>query len=435
MIVVIRELHLTGRQADAFAATRALDRFALELAELTIRAGWRSDGSYRPLEAIDLILLGDVLDLTGADLWLAGDARPWHDPHAPEVFEAVARIARQILAINAAGLSILRALAGAVAPAADAESPDSPGTGRLRLPVPNRVRLHYLVGDRDWPLHLPGPRYDRLRALVAAHLGLANSAEIPFPHDPGESAPLAALLRRHRVIARHGDIFDPIHFDAHRDASSLGDAIAIELVARFQAAVEQEFGAARLPRRARPVSHPRQGLPATDGGGLDRAGVGIALSGDRPAVENRSAVGSRRGTVFGPRFRPFAHGVATGQPDRQFGRCLDARSSRGIAEDRRNFGVARRRATGGRSIRRSACPQCARESRRYARFVVYGHRSEAAGASPAANVAATSAATGAEFQSGALSYLAFYQGDERGGIAFESSPGLRRAARSARRAA
>jgi hypothetical protein len=48
-------------------------------------------------------------------------------------------------------------------------------------------------------------------------------------------------MRWHRVIARHGDIFDPIHFDEDRNASSLGDAVAIEIVGRFQREVRAGF--------------------------------------------------------------------------------------------------------------------------------------------------------------------------------------------------
>jgi hypothetical protein len=65
-------------------------------------------------------------------------------------------------------------------------------------------------------------------------MGLANRADQPFPHDPAESGPLLDVLRRHRVLARHGDIYDPIHFDEDRKTSSLGDAVSIELFARFQ---------------------------------------------------------------------------------------------------------------------------------------------------------------------------------------------------------
>ncbi len=49
-------------------------------------------------------------------------------------------------------------------------------------------------------------------------------------------------MRRHKVTARHGDIYDPLSFEGDRDASSLSDAIVIDLVGRFAAEVEAAMG-------------------------------------------------------------------------------------------------------------------------------------------------------------------------------------------------
>jgi hypothetical protein len=54
------------------------------------------------------------------------------------------------------------------------------------------------------------------------------------------------IYREHQVFARHGDIFDPSNFEHSRDASSLGDAIVIELLDRFGVAVREQLGD-RLP--------------------------------------------------------------------------------------------------------------------------------------------------------------------------------------------
>jgi hypothetical protein len=43
-------------------------------------------------------------------------------------------------------------------------------------------------------------------------------------------------------MARHGDIYDPFNFEGDRNASSLGDAIVVELLNRFPAEVERELG-------------------------------------------------------------------------------------------------------------------------------------------------------------------------------------------------
>jgi UDP-2,3-diacylglucosamine pyrophosphatase LpxH len=46
---------------------------------------------------------------------------------------------------------------------------------------------------------------------------------------------------QHRVLARHGDVFDPLAFGDDRDAASLSDVIVIELIARFLQHVESEL--------------------------------------------------------------------------------------------------------------------------------------------------------------------------------------------------
>jgi UDP-2,3-diacylglucosamine pyrophosphatase LpxH len=119
--------------------------------------------------------------------------------------------------------------------------PDASG----RRPV--NVAIHYLVGNHDWFFHLRGKRADALRRNVVERMGLANSATEPFPHDPDESPVVRELFRQHQVLARHGDIFDPFNYEGDRDASSLGDAIVVELLNRFPAVIEDQLGNV-LPR-------------------------------------------------------------------------------------------------------------------------------------------------------------------------------------------
>jgi hypothetical protein len=240
MIVIVSDLRLTDGSLGSSRSTAALEFFAERLGETAARASTRLDGGYRPIETIELLFLGDVIDLMQSDLWLDHAERPWHDPHGPELFALFARIMGRILEHNAAALEIVRAMAEGTAIGIPFVS-DSAGRVDAIHRRPVSVRIHYMVGDCDWPFRLPGPHYDRLRSLVAAQLGLASAADQPFPHDPAESEPLVDLLRPHRVVARHGDIFDPIHFDEDRNSSSLGDAIAIEILGRFQRDVRVEF--------------------------------------------------------------------------------------------------------------------------------------------------------------------------------------------------
>ena len=129
-----------------------------------------------------------------------------------------------------------------------------------------------MVGNHDWFYHLPGPEYDALRQTLVGQLGLANRPDRPFPHDITESEELLQVMRRHKATARHGDIFDPLSFEGDRDSSSLGDALAIDLVGRFAAEVEASMGdflpvatlleLRELGPRAAAALHPRCGWKA-----------------------------------------------------------------------------------------------------------------------------------------------------------------------------
>jgi UDP-2,3-diacylglucosamine pyrophosphatase LpxH len=108
------------------------------------------------------------------------------------------------------------------------------------------VKIWYMVGNHDWFFHLEGSAYDAIRETIVRHMGLSNRHHEPFPHDPAECDELLDAMRRHRLFARHGDIYDPFNFEGDRDSSSLGDAIVIDLLNRFATEVESEL-AADLP--------------------------------------------------------------------------------------------------------------------------------------------------------------------------------------------
>jgi UDP-2,3-diacylglucosamine pyrophosphatase LpxH len=205
-------------------------------------ASWRADGTYRPVERIDLVLLGDTFDLLRSTRWRsAPTVRPWGNLHSPELLDQIAEITRGILARNQESLAMFRALSGDEAVrlppmlrvARPAEESDE-------QPVP--VRIHYMVGDHDWFFHVSGADYNVLRQAVVERMGLANRSDRPFPHDIIEGDELLQAMRRHKVTARHGDLYDPLSFEGDRDASSLGDAMVIELLSRFEAEVTASLG-------------------------------------------------------------------------------------------------------------------------------------------------------------------------------------------------
>lgn len=249
MLVIISDLHLTDGSSGETIHLDAFRRFKDSLSELIYHASWRRDGKYRPIEEIDVILLGDILDVIRSTKWLASAVRPWSDTQGQEYVGKIAEISSAALNHNRDSLGILKSLAtGSVLslpPATNDGKPaftahDKPGSAD-RIPI--KARLHYLVGNHDWFYHLPGAPYDRIRRQVVEALQLHNDAAIPFPHDPTESEELIGIYRATRVFARHGDIFDKLNFEEQRNASSIGDAIVIELINRFPLAVADELGA------------------------------------------------------------------------------------------------------------------------------------------------------------------------------------------------
>src|SRR5205085_8390926 len=151
----------------------ALDMFAQRLADLALRASWRADGRYRPIDRIDLVLLGDVLDLTRSRRWLEGTTRPWSELHSPSLLETTSLVVDDILHRNDAALRTLRALGteGVIRlPQATAAGTPIPGNDSLLVPV----IIHYMVGNSDWLLHVRGGGYDLLRQRICHALGLIN---------------------------------------------------------------------------------------------------------------------------------------------------------------------------------------------------------------------------------------------------------------------
>jgi UDP-2,3-diacylglucosamine pyrophosphatase LpxH len=249
MLVILSDLHLNDGTTGNLLPAGTMDLLSERLCDLVWRASWRADGSYQPIDRIDLVLLGDVLEITGSQRWLSTPARPWDDPQSPAFVETLSGVVDEILRKNVDAVRTLRALATeATISLPPATAGGEPVPDAEEIPV--AVCTHYMVGDHDWPLHVKGSQHDLLRHKVAHHLGLVTQYNKPFPHEACESEELHEALRRHRILARHGDIFDPLAFADDRDASSLSDAISIELIARFLKNVEVELIADLPPAAA-----------------------------------------------------------------------------------------------------------------------------------------------------------------------------------------
>ena len=88
MLVIASDIHLVDGTCAKSISPSAFYLFAEQLRELAYQASWRKDSTYRPVEAIDLVLLGDVFDPLHSTHWLAdgpaGAVRPWTDPRQPQ---------------------------------------------------------------------------------------------------------------------------------------------------------------------------------------------------------------------------------------------------------------------------------------------------------------------------------------------------------------
>ncbi len=303
MLVVISDIHLTDNGFSGTIPATAFRIFRERLRDMAYDASWRADGTYRPIEELDLVLLGDILDVIRSERWPCVPEnhpdylRPWSDPQS-EAFQAkLGEITNAILERNEESLAVLRSLAEVITlPPATAggraarvsREPDA----RERVPV--RVRIHYVVGNHDWFFHLPGEAFNLIRRCIVERMALANTAGEPFPHEPGDSAALAALCEAHRVYLRHGDIFDAFNFHGQRNRSSIGDAIVIDLLNRFCLTVERELGS-ELPKEClaglRQIDHVRPLLivPVWVDGLLRRACVEEKLAGEVKRIWDRLA--------------------------------------------------------------------------------------------------------------------------------------------------
>jgi UDP-2,3-diacylglucosamine pyrophosphatase LpxH len=249
MLVAISDLHLDDGTIGKSISTDAFHLFCERLEQLAYSASLRTDGSYRPLESIDLLLLGDVFELIHSTRWLlekpgeVGYVRPWDNPSRSELAAKIQDITRAILEHNAGSMSILRQMVSGEAiclPPANAQGKPA-DKARERIPVP--VRLYYMVGNHDWFYHLPGEAYQQARKQIVEAMGLQNTAA-PIPHEFQEWDVLGELFEKYRIFARHGDIYDRWSFNIERgrDAPALGDALSIELINRFPDELENQLG-------------------------------------------------------------------------------------------------------------------------------------------------------------------------------------------------
>jgi len=204
MLVVTSNWCVSDGTLSAGPPRGCLERFRAEVRRASLRCGFRRDGSYRPLDAIDVVLAGDTFDWLVSREW-TGDVRPWEGGRR-------AAAARERVVAGALGRSdrLLATLAawmrrGIEVPVADRRGRPMPAASQ-RVPV----RVAMLCGDRDrWLEQAAG---DGMRSARAAMVGRCWS--------DGD------------VTVRHGDDLDPLHA-ACGGEPTLGESLAVDLIARF----------------------------------------------------------------------------------------------------------------------------------------------------------------------------------------------------------
>src|SRR5580704_4248084 len=148
MLVIISDLHLTDGTSGETIRAGAFRAFRESLRELAYDASLRSDSKYVPVEGIDIVLLGDILDIIRSTKWCSApvEVRPWGNQN-DRFAEMVGLIAEGVIENNKESLDILKSLHS---PEIMSLPPTGPDGGvaikpPARVPVP--VRIHYLVGN------------------------------------------------------------------------------------------------------------------------------------------------------------------------------------------------------------------------------------------------------------------------------------------------
>jgi len=219
MLVFLSDVHLTDGSSGTTVDPRAFNKFCQILKNIV------GDAKKSNIKTIEIILLGDILDLIRSDFWLRPEneglphpVRPWSaasdvDRSGWNLQQYTEAIVDKIIN-NQRNIEAIGYLKGFQTHCVDAD-----------------IQISYLIGNHDWLIN----RYPSTRQKVADFFGMRGAqfyAQNQFPYD--------RVFQDYKVMARHGDYYDPINYEGNRDASSLGDAIVIDLLTRFPQAIRND---------------------------------------------------------------------------------------------------------------------------------------------------------------------------------------------------
>ncbi len=244
MLIILSDLHFGDGSCGQSISADAFYVFTERVKEMAMRASWREDGEYRPIDELNILLLGDILDPLHSSFWLdteLGDEnyiRPWTERNAIYA-EKLHEITREILQANAEALQILKNIRVEIP--RDLENLQDWRDDEDKLDVP--VRMVYMIGNHDWFYGIPGAPFDRIRAEVVEAFGLSQDIS-PFPYYPEDDAELEAMLAKYGVYAIHGDRYDSFNYDQSEETrvhAALGDIFTVEMLNRFPIEIKRQL--------------------------------------------------------------------------------------------------------------------------------------------------------------------------------------------------
>jgi UDP-2,3-diacylglucosamine pyrophosphatase LpxH len=219
MLVFASDIHLTDGSSGTTIDPRAFDRFCKSLVDII------GDPKKSNIKDVEIVLLGDIFDVIRSDCWLRPEnnkpqpIRPWSkatdtDSASSTLEDYTKEIVRRITT-RTDNVTAMKYLADF----------------RNLMEKDVQIEISYMIGNHDWLIN----RYPSTRQTMASFLGMQNPAfylQNPFPYFRS--------FNEYGVFARHGDYYDHVNYEGDRDASSLGDAIVIDLVSHFPEAVSQD---------------------------------------------------------------------------------------------------------------------------------------------------------------------------------------------------
>jgi UDP-2,3-diacylglucosamine pyrophosphatase LpxH len=225
MLVFLSDVHLTDGSSGTTINPAAFAKFCRILRDVIGKDKERVN--QKPIEKVEIVLLGDIFDIIRTNVWLRPQNNDPHNPIRPWSLETeldsgqwnlrqyteaiVARITQRQENIDA--MDHLHAFRR--------------DCGNMGV----QVEFTYLIGNHDWLIN----RYPSTREKIAGFLGMPDPQF--YAHN---RFPEYQVFEDYRVLARHGDRYDPFNYEKDRDNSSLGDAIVIDVLTRFPEEISRD---------------------------------------------------------------------------------------------------------------------------------------------------------------------------------------------------